>query len=813
MAMLGLGYFSCAWLSRILSGSGGTMVSYWLPGGLFVAALLLRENRDWPWLMLSAAAANACFDLLHDPDPSFLVISLFCAANVAQAGAGAWLVRRWVTAKPALASLRELFGLIFYSGVIGSAIGATIAAPLLFELHRTTSLQLSWQIMWGGDLMAVLVLTPLILAFFHPAHRGTHGTYPAARVFEACLILGGLGVFTWYVMVHGGGISSPKAPALAFVLWAGIRFGLRGGSVAVFLLAVWLAFLNSHFVPPGHEIYDAFDRAFTLQVFVAMAALVGIVPPIVIGERDRTLAKLGESQEKFSKAFRASPDGLALSELKTGRYIEVNDGYCKLFGFSRDEMLSRTSLELGLWVDPNDRVRMTEALTRDGSIRHLEVRMHGRDGADRIIQLSADAIELDGKHCLVSVLHDVTDRIHAEAASRSQREVLEMMAGGQAMEKTLVALVRMLESQSPELIGSFLLLDSAGRHLRHGAAPSLPPEYIRAIDGSEIGPAAGSCGTAAYRGQPVFAADIATDPLWDNYRHVALPHGLRACWSTPVLDPQKKVLATFAVYRREPGLPDERCRQLIAIITHTAAICISRHQAETEREEAVARERHARIEYTLQLIAAQEAERKRIAAELHDSMGQNLLLIKNLAQAAEKASGGEVDERVATINHLATQCIAEARQISRDLRPLQLDHLGLKRALESMLEHTGQASTLELDFKIEPVDDLFVGDTALNLYRIVQESLNNVLKHARAARVHVRLERDLHEVALRIQDDGDGFEPQKIGGRKGLGLKNITERARMLGAHLQITSSPGHGTRIDVIIPIREPIPETVTKT
>ncbi len=300
-------------------------------------------------------------------------------------------------------------------------------------------------------------------------------------------------------------------------------------------------------------------------------------------------------------------------------------------------------------------------------------------------------------------------------------------------------------------------------------------------------------------------ADIATDPLWANYKQFALPYGLRACWSTPIFDADKKVLGTFAIYHRQPGLPGERHRQLISMVTHTAAICISRHRAEAEREQAVAREQHARIEYTLQLIASQEAERKRIAAELHDSMGQNLLLIKNLAEMAMRSEAPEkAYEQLGTINHLALQCIAEARQISRDLRPQQLDHLGLKRALEAMLDHTAQASHVQFTYKFEPVDELFPADASLNLYRVVQESLNNILKHAHASHVNIQLERDIHEVQLRIEDDGTGFDSLKAGSKKGLGLKNITERVRMLGGKFNIISSPGQGTRIEVTIPIAE---------
>jgi GAF domain-containing protein len=127
-----------------------------------------------------------------------------------------------------------------------------------------------------------------------------------------------------------------------------------------------------------------------------------------------------------------------------------------------------------------------------------------------------------------------------------------------------------------DMLTSILLLD--GRRLRHGAAPNLPPAFCAAIDGAEIDPVAGSCGTAAYFGRPVYVVDIANDPLWADYRSLALAHGLRACWSTPILDDQGAVLGTFAIYHLEPRAPTfEEVSAIRAITDHvTRAIMWSK---------------------------------------------------------------------------------------------------------------------------------------------------------------------------------------------------------------------------------------------
>ncbi len=173
------------------------------------------------------------------------------------------------------------------------------------------------------------------------------------------------------------------------------------------------------------------------------------------------------------------------------------------------------------------------------------------------------------------------DAVETETGVPTERlcRVLELALRDSPLEETLGELIRIVESTSRTgVLGSILLLD--GRYLRHGAAPSLPPAYSEAIDGAEIGPVAGSCGTAAFRGRPVFVSDIATDPLWAEYKAVALPHGLRACWSTPIITAGPKILGTFAMYHREPREPTVRDLALVDLVTQTAALVIDRKRAQ-----------------------------------------------------------------------------------------------------------------------------------------------------------------------------------------------------------------------------------------
>ena len=206
---------------------------------------------------------------------------------------------------------------------------------------------------------------------------------------------------------------------------------------------------------------------------------------------------------------------------------------------------------------------------------------------------------------------EVSEHRRTEALLDGQRRVLEMMATGAPLSETLRALVLLIEAHVPGMLGSILLLDEKGVHLRHGAAPSLPPDYVKAIDGGAIGPYAGSCGTAAYCKEPVIVEDIASDPHWEQYRALALPHGLRACWSTPIFDARRHVLGTFAMYYRQPALPQPEHLRLIEMATHMAALAIGR-----ERSQAVLRDSEARLKEAQRLANIGYFDRDLIAGRI-----------------------------------------------------------------------------------------------------------------------------------------------------------------------------------------------------
>jgi len=304
-------------------------------------------------------------------------------------------------------------------------------------------------------------------------------------------------------------------------------------------------------------------------------------------------AALRESEARL-RALLDSVEGIVWEADPTNfQFTYVSPKAEQLLGYP----LSRWLEEPAFWADhihPEDRDRAVSFCTeetRAGRNHEFEYRMLAADG--RIVwlrDLVTVVAEQERPARLRGIMVDITARKQAEALLVCQTKVLELIATGAPLATTLSTLVQQLEAHEPGLLGSVLLLDEDGVHLRHGAAPSLPEAYNRAIDGLAIGPNVGSCGTAAFRGEAVVVEDIATDPLWKDYRELALAHGLRACWSTPIFDEQRRVLGTFAIYYRQPGRPAPEHLRCVEMATHLAAVAIQKL-----REEAALRESERRL--------------------------------------------------------------------------------------------------------------------------------------------------------------------------------------------------------------------------
>jgi signal transduction histidine kinase len=225
-----------------------------------------------------------------------------------------------------------------------------------------------------------------------------------------------------------------------------------------------------------------------------------------------------------------------------------------------------------------------------------------------------------------------------------------------------------------------------------------------------------------------------------------------------------------------------------------------------EKEDAQALAIKQANAFSQQLIQSQEHERKRIAAELHDSVGQSLILIKNKILLIQKRLNEpeKVQQQATDLTETVTHTIHEVRTISYGLRPFQLDMLGLNQSIQSLADEVAEASGIEVTVIADSIDQFFPKTEEINLYRIVQECLNNIVKHSGATKARLTLTREDQVVQLKIEDNGKGMNPDLFaaGSKQGFGLLGIQERLNILSGNWLIKEAVPHGTIIHISIPI-----------
>ncbi len=268
-----------------------------------------------------------------------------------------------------------------------------------------------------------------------------------------------------------------------------------------------------------------------------------------------------------------------------GRYEYMNAAALASLGHERDYLDGRTLTIFDLapkqvadCIDRLDR----RILSNNTNVYDAEEPIAADDGTTRwysgtrIILRDDDGTPVG----LAGVSREITLTKRQETMRKSHAALLEMIVKGKPLKDILAAVVREVESLLDHVCGSVLLLDEKTALLRNGAAPSLPKEYVSKVDGVPVGPTNGSCGTAAFRREPVYVSDTLENPLWTNYVEAVKPHGLRSCWSTPVIGNNNVLLGTFALYSKAVRMPTETEKEIIDMATNIAGIAIDRRRAE-----------------------------------------------------------------------------------------------------------------------------------------------------------------------------------------------------------------------------------------
>jgi PAS domain S-box-containing protein len=505
-------------------------------------------------------------------------------------------------------------------------------------------------------------------------------------------------------------------------------------------------------------------------------------------------AELDERIRQYAEIVRAVQIGLTVWDVASEVTLAgFNPEAARLATAALAEHVGRPLVEIVPGASGAKLLELIRAVAADGTVRELPA-WTGRDGVRtfslKVFPLSGDRVGL--------AVDDVTAQAQARALKAAENRVLEMVASGETLERTMTALALAIEEQTPPSIASVLLLGPDGQTFQSCAAPHLSESLNRVIDGARIGPSAGSCGTAAALKRSVIVTDIELDPLWDDYREAARAAGVRACWSTPIVSGGGRVLGTFALYYREPRAPTAADLELIARACHVAGIAIQRSELDHQLRGLSAR-----------LEAAREEERSGIAREIHDQLGQTITVLKiELAWIARRArSPNGLDrealvEKVQALSGMTDEIIDQVRRISAELRPGILDDLGLAAALSWQAQEFQERTHIPCVVQADLADRPLSRDISTTVFRVFQEALTNVVRHADAGRVEVRLAEDRGALVLTVRDDGTGIRLEDVADPRSLGLLGISERARRLGGTATFAPATPRGTVVTLRLPL-----------
>jgi PAS domain S-box-containing protein len=600
-----------------------------------------------------------------------------------------------------------------------------------------------------------------------------------------------------------------------------------------------------------------------------------------ITERKQVEEALKRSEEKFSRAFRESPMSLTLTSAKDHRYVDVNQTFERITGWQRDEVIGHSPLDLGIWVNPAERVEFVQRVLSDGAVRDFEVHFNCKDGTQRVGLGSAELIEIDNEPCVLSVVEDVTDRKRAEEALQASEEryrhlvdasnewVWEVNAEGvytyasprcrdilgyepgellgkrrfdlmppeesQRVEAKLSAFgaerktFRGLENTSLHKDGYPVVLESSGTPIidlqgnflgyrgmdrditerkRAEQAVRESEERFRLV--ANTAPVmiwvAGTDKRCNYFNQPwlEFTGRPIEAELGDGWTEGVHPEDLRSCLDTYVqaFDRHESFQMEYRLRRKDGeyrwlldiGVPRVNSDGSFAGYIGSCIDVTDRKLA----EEALA-------SVSRRLIEAHEDERKWIARELHDDINQRIALLSvELERWSQQLPQSAVDvhNHIRDASQRLSNIAKEVQSLSHRLHSSKLEYLGIAATAKSFCKELSDQQKVEVEFSHSNIPRNLIYDIELCLFRVLQEALQNAVKHSGARRFHVDLRATAQEISLTVSDPGAGFDQHDAIHFQGLGLISMRERLQLVKGEFSIDSALGRGTTIRARVPL-----------
>lgn len=492
---------------------------------------------------------------------------------------------------------------------------------------------------------------------------------------------------------------------------------------------------------------DVFDRGYLIRDSQGRATrMIGAMQDI--SDRKRAQAALLASEERFAKSFRSSPIAMCVSTVAEGRLLDVNAAFLRMHGLTRgEEVIGKTSIELGLWYESGARDQFVTQLRNEGRILNLKRGFRRMSGEIGVGLYSVELIDLGGIPCAILLINDITEREQAEQALRVSEEKFERA---------------FRDSPDPILIAS------------------LPAGRI--ADANE-----GACRLAGYSREEMVGRTTLDLKLWRSLE-------VRERYLTRL-----KEQGRVRDFEAEWVVRDGSVRLLLvsgeAINLHDGLHVISALRDITDRKRAELE----RQQLFVQLFRAEDEERRRIARELHDTTAQHLAAVQmNLTRWRDAEPTGRAAPWLTDSLALIGQSVQELRTLTYLLHPPLLEELGLAGALSDYAAGFSTRSGIRVEVNVGSYSGRLAPEQELALFRVAQESLTNVRRHSGSASATIRLERDVEEVRLEVQDSGRGLPANTP---MGVGLRGMKERLHQIGGELEIESD-SEGTTVLASLPL-----------
>jgi PAS domain S-box-containing protein len=482
-----------------------------------------------------------------------------------------------------------------------------------------------------------------------------------------------------------------------------------------------------------------------------------------ITERKQAEERLNLSEKKFSDAFRTSPAGITITRIADGRFLDVNEAFLRIFGFTREEVIGHTSIELNM-LTVKEREKLIAAQVESGGLRNAELSARTKSGKVVNLLFSSGPIEWEGEIRHITTLIDITDRKRAEEALRVREDQY----------RDLVDNMRDLVC-THDLQGRLLFVNRASAELLGYAPHELLGKNLREI------------------------LDDRNLHLFDDYlKAIQTAREASGLMTVRTRSGEARIWEYHNTLRSD-GIEGPTVRGLARDIT-------GRKRA----EDALRASRDQLRALSGRLLAVREEEGTRIAREIHDELGGVLTGLKWDLEDCEKilsaSANGEptatIRKKIPVMTGLLDATIDTVRRISSELRPGVLDDLGLVAAIEWQAQQFQRRTGLTA--QCESCGDVDLPrERAVAVFRAFQEMLTNVLRHARATRVEIVMAHDGHEFVLEVRDNGCGITGAELADTKSLGLLGMRERIQLIDGKIEISGVKGKGTKVVVSVPLR----------